>query len=278
MQEINKERLQILEKIKDSEKKGEWDLEMENDPPSIPLQPNKIDYLNKNPIKKLKCKIVTKKAHEFVESLIENKQIIIKEVIGLENLNEVKGGAFVTSNHFHPFENLALTKVIEDNDKQKRKVYRVIKEGNYTNPPKGFDMFFKFCNTLPLSSVYKTMKKFMKAIEVLSKKNLIIIYPEQYMWWNFKKPRPFKNGAFKFASKFDKPIIPCFITMENSENLDGDGLPVQAYTIHIGKAIYPNHDLSLPERVEDLKNKNFKFCKSTYEKFYKIPLKYTYEE
>ena len=87
-----------------------------------------------------------------------------------------------------------------------------------------------------------------------------------------------QNGVFKFSAKFDKPIIPCFITMEDTENLDGDGFPVQAYTIHFGKALYPNHDLSLPERTSDLKNRNFEFCKEVYEKTYGIPLKYTCDE
>ena len=278
MSEINKERQEILEKIKKLEKTGDWFHDVENDPPSLPLYPNKIDYLGRNPIKKLKSKIVTKKAYEFVDGLIAAKQIVIKDVIGGENISEVKGGAFVTCNHFHPFDNLALSKVIDRFDKNKHKVYRIIKEGNYTNPPKGFDMFFKYCNTLPLSSRLDTMKKFMSAVEILSKKSFITINPEGYMWWNFKKPRPFKDGAFKFAAKFDRPIIPCFITMEDTENFDGDGLPVQAYTVHVGKPLYPNKELSYAKRAEELKEKNFAFCKEVYEKTYGIPLKYTCDE
>lgn len=275
---INPERKAILNKIEECEKNGVWEVDPENDPPAIPLEANKIDYLSKNPFKKIMCKIVYKKAKKFVNELIDQKQIIIKEVIGAENLAKVKGGAFITSNHFHPFENLAISKIIEDSDANHRRIYRVIREGNYTNPPKGFDMFFKYCYTLPLSSKYETMKKFVKAVEVLSEKSFIMIYPEGHMWWNFKKPRPFKNGAFKFASKFDRPIIPCFITMEDSDVLDADGLPVQAYTIHIEKPIYPNIDLSMQERIEKLKNENFEICKNIYEKTYGIPLKYTCDE
>lgn len=278
MAEINKERLEIIEKIKKLEKAGDWFHDVENDPPSLPLFPKDIDYLSKSPIKKIKSKIVTKKAYQFVDGLIAAKQIIIKEVIGGENLANIEGGAFITCNHFHPFDNLALSKVIDKFDTKKHKVYRVIKEGNYTNPPKGFDMFFKFCNTLPLSSRLDTMKKFMDAIEILSKKSFITINPEGHMWWNFKKPRPFKIGAFKFAAKFNKPIIPCFITMEDSDVLDGDGLPVQAYTVHIGKPLYPDMTISTAECAEDLKNKNFAFCKGVYETTYGIPLKYTCDD
>ncbi len=120
------------------------------------------------------------------------------------------------------------------------------------------------------------MKKFFEALDVITKKNnYILIYPEQYMWWNYKKPRPFKNGAFKFAVKYDRPIIPCFITMEDSKtNIDADGLPVQEYTIHIMKPIYPNKTLGYTEAVQELKNKNFEMCKQVYEATYKIDLKY----
>ena len=27
----------------------------------------------------------------------------------------------------------------------------------------------------------------------------VLVYPEQSMWWNYRKPRPLKSGAFKFA-------------------------------------------------------------------------------
>ena len=64
----------------------------------------------------------------------------------------------------------------------------------------------------------------MEAIDVLvKKKSYILIYPEQYMWWNYKKPRPFKDGAFRFACKHNCPVVPCFITIEDSKEFkDGD--------------------------------------------------------
>ena len=44
------------------------------------------------------------------------------------------------------------------------------------------------------------------------------------MWWNYKKPRPFKPGAFKFAVTAEVPIIPFFITMEDTDKIGEDGL------------------------------------------------------
>ena len=37
------------------------------------------------------------------------------------------------------------------------------------------------------------------------------------MWNNYRKPRPTKTGAYRLAVNNDVPIIPVFITMEDSE-------------------------------------------------------------
>ena len=273
---ISQERQEILNRIAEYELKGDFDHDVENDPPSRPLEAKEIDYLRKKWRNKIARFFVSRVAEKAMDGLIKQNQIIIKDVVGAENLKGIEGTAFITSNHFHPFENIALYKVFQKYA-PKKDFYRVIREGNYTAPPKGFDKFFKYCNTLPLSSNPNTMKKFLKALEVLTKKNkYILIYPEQYMWWNYRKPRPFKDGAFRFACKHDRPIIPCFITMEDSkEHFDGDGLPVQEYTVHIMKPLYKDETLPFKEAVQKMKNQNFEMCKECYEKAYGIPLEYT---
>ena len=71
------------------------------------------------------------------------------------------------------------------------------------------------------------------------------------------------------------PIIPIFITMEDSKIIGEDGFPIQEYTINIEKPIYPNLELSQKENVEMMKTKNFEICKKIYEDFYEKPLEYT---
>lgn len=273
---VSKERQEILDRIVQLEKEGNFDTDLEKDPESKQLLPDDIDYLRKKWRNKITRFFVCRGAEKAINQLIDNHQIIIKEVKGAENLKEVKGSAFITSNHFHMFENIAIYKVFQQYA-NKHTFYRIIREGNYTAPPKGFDMFFKHCNTLPLSSHPGTMKKFLQAISVLVKKNnYILIYPEQYMWWNYKKPRPFKDGAFRFACTHNRPIIPCFITMEDSKEFyDGDGLPVQEYTIHIGKALYKDETLPLKQAITKIKNENFEFCKNIYESTYNTKLVYS---
>lgn len=272
--EKSSERLEILKKIEKYERLGKWNENVENDPESKELLPNKVDYLNK----KLSSKIATMVANimgtNFFEKMLKNGQMIIKEVRGIENYLAVDGGAIITCNHFNACDNYAVYKVIKPYLKGK-KLYKVIREGNYTNYPGAIGFFFRHCNTLPLSSNRKTMEKFMTAMNtLLNRGEKILIYPEQAMWWNYKKPRPFKRGAFRFSVTNNKPIIPMFITMEDSENVDGNGFPVQAYTVNIFPAIYPKTDYSKNENIEYLMNENFKVCKECYEEFYHEKLTY----
>jgi 1-acyl-sn-glycerol-3-phosphate acyltransferase len=154
-------------------------------------------------------------------------------------------------------------------------LYKVIREGNYTNPPKPFGLFMRHCNTLPLSGQVATMKKFMQAFRtLLGRGETILIYPEQGMWWNYRKPKPMQDGAFSLAVLNKAPIVPIFITMEDTDALDGDGFPVQAYTVHILPAIYPDPSLSRGEAIRRMNALNYEAWVRTYEAFYGIPLVY----
>ena len=120
------------------------------------------------------------------------------------------------------------------------------------------------------------MVEFVKAVDtILQRGDYILIYPEQSLWWNYKKPKPLKNGAFKLASRNNVPVLPIFITMEDSDFLGEDGFPVQEYIINIKPPIYPDENLSQKENVEIMKDKNFEIWKKVYEEFYEIPLEYT---
>ena len=213
----------------------------------------------------------------FINKLIRENKLIIKEVRGIENLKDVESGAMITCNHFNPFDSLAIEKVCIDSGILKNKrLYKVIREGNYTNFPGLYGFFFRNCDTLPLSSNTKTMIKFLNAVDTILKKgDFILIYPEQSMWWNYRKPKPLKNGAFKLAARSNVPVIPIFITMDDSDKIGDDGFQIQEYTINIEKPIYPDENLSEKENVENMKNKNYEVWKNIYEEFYNIPLEYT---
>ena len=134
------------------------------------------------------------------------------------------------------------------------------------------------CNTLPLSSNRKTLAKFTQAVgKHLKDGNFVLVYPEQGMWWNYRKPRPLKSGAFMFASKNGGPVLPCFITMKDSDILGDDGFYVQEYTIHIGEPIYADKSLPYRESIKDMLDRNYNLWKEIYEREYNMPLIYETE-
>lgn len=272
-----KDRLKVLEKIATLEKEGKFDVDVEDDPPTIVLKPENVDYLNKKSMSKVKTIVANKIGERFLNDLVKDKKLIIKEIRGLENMQKVDSGAMVTCNHFNPFDCFAIEKTFRISGQEKnRKLHKVIREGNYTNFPGLYGFFFRNCNTLPLSSNKRTMVEFMKAVEkLLEKGDFILIYPEQSMWWNYRKPKPLKHGAFKLAARSMVPVIPIFITMQDSDIIGEDGFPVQEYIINIEEPIYPDANLSERDNTENMLNKNYEVWKKTYEEFYKIPLEYT---
>ena len=95
------------------------------------------------------------------------------------------------------------------------------------------------------------------------------------MWWNYRKPRPMQDGAFSLAVSNNVPVVPIFITMQDSDVLDGDGFFVQEYTLHILPAIYPDKNLSRKECRERMREENYSAWVKTYEEFYGTPLVYS---
>ena len=279
--EIQKDpgRLAIIEKIKQFEREERWAQDVEDDPPTIPLRPEMVDYLNEKISSRFWMKFANILARNFINSLLRKKIMILKEVKGLENYVEMKRkGAIITCNHFNAMDNFAVYKAIEKHVYH-RELVKVCREGNYTNFPGFYGFLFKHCNTLPLSSVASTMKNFMHAVKTyLAQGRQILIYPEQAMWWNYRKPRPLTSGAFKMAAENNVPVIPFFITMQDSDIVDSDGFFVQKYTVNILKPIFPKEELSVRQNAEFMKNENYSVWKKVYEEFYGIPLVYSEEE
>ena len=249
------ERMQALEKMG-----GEYFyIDVNNDPPTKPLK--NVDYLKQNPIHKLQAAVANTIAHSYRKKL---KKQLNMQFVGKENLQNVDTGAIITSNHFSTADSVPIywiTKAM----KPKRKMWTLVREGNWNI--KGLSGFFlKHCNTLPLSENYKNMTKLNKSVEkLLKKKNVILIYPEQAMWPNYKKPRPQKIGAFHYACKNNVPVIPCFTTINDAGE----------YTTYIMKPIYPDKQLSTKLAATKMRDENYKLCCDKYQEIYGKKLKYS---
>lgn len=264
---LSPERQAILDRIHRLEREGgeSFYVDVEPDPPGHPLAPEEVDYLNKK---------FSSKFHTFVAKRMASvAQIIFRrdlrmKVVGAENLKGLTGGAILTSNHFSIFENLAV-KEVADRVPGRHRFYRVIKGNNYFIPGI-IGYLLKHCNTLPISTNLKTTRLFNQALEsILQNDGLVLIYPEQAMWWNYRKSRPFKPGAFFYAAKYNVPVIPIFVTMEDQPGrFDSHGYPKQAYTIHIMPPIFPDPSKSLRENEQAMMSLNQSLCSNKYREIY----------
>ena len=273
---ISPERLAILKRIEEYERNGWFDRDVEDDPESPELLPEKVDYLCRKLSSKISRKIANIVGDKYFLGLIKKDILVIDGVTGGENLSALKNGAVVTCNHFSPFDNYIVFHCIRKYLPRKY-LYKVIREGNYTNFPGLYGFLFRHCNTLPLSRNRRTMMNFMSATNTLLKRGeSILIYPEQAMWWNYRKPRPFKIGGFKMAYKAGVPVVPTFITMEHDKNrVDESGYPVQRHTLHIMPAIYPDTTLGEKAGAEKMMQDAYTMYKAKYEEVYGEPLVYT---
>lgn len=272
----NADRQKILEKIDRYEYEGRFDEDVEEDPPGRMLMPDEVDYTQKKFSTRFWAKFSYVIARGYLSSILRKKQLIIKEIVGSENLANLQSGAVITCNHFHAMDSFAMQMAYMSAHQKDKKLFRVIREGNYTSFPGFFGFLMRHFYTLPLSSNLQTQKEFVRAVDsLLQEGNFVLVYPEQSMWWNYRKPKPLKEGAFYFAAKNNLPVVPCFITMEDSDVMGEDGFPVQAYTIHIGEPILPDSAKSVRVNTRDMLNRNYELWKEIYEETYRIPLAYT---
>ncbi|MBQ8399305.1 MAG: 1-acyl-sn-glycerol-3-phosphate acyltransferase, partial [Clostridia bacterium] len=183
------DRVAILEKIAEYERAGRFDEDVEEDPPSKELKPEDIDYYREGVVAKAKAQAAYAAARTFVYKLIDDKKLIVKDIKGLEHFKNLQSGAIITCNHFNAFDSFAIQMAYEAADQKERTFYRIIREGNYTSFPGFYGMLMRNCYTLPLSSNHKTLRKFNEATTTLLQRgNFVLVYPEQSMWWNYRKP------------------------------------------------------------------------------------------
>ncbi len=229
-----------------------------------------LRFDNKRTSKAAKLKsFAARKLAERITASVNKKTAII----GLENALSVTGGAIVTSNHYAPTDSTPIRMMAKICGKGK-KLHIIVQESNiFMGGLFGFLM--KNCNTHPVSKNPEyTVKNLKPCIEgILKEDSFLLIYPEQEMWHNYRKPRDSRDGAYYWAAYYSVPVIPTFTvmkTLDGKRNSDGF-LPIK-HILHIGKPIYPNPNLSLHENRDLMQKLDGEFKKSVYEKAYGIKL------
>ena len=274
----SEERLKVIENIKINVANNELNKKVEiNDPVVDKKELDKalmnFDITKNNIASRYKRKMARKIANNYTKLFNYDTKII-----GLENLQEVKTGAIITSNHFSPKDSTVIMYAM--NKIGKREHMDIVIEEENTMMTGQFGFLMNNCGTIPLSKSKLYMeKKFMPAVETLLKnKDFILIYPEEQMWYNYRKPRPLKPGAYHLAAKFNVPVIPCFTEIRTRKDYDEDGFKKLKFILHIMKPIYPDPEKTLKQNKEEMQKKDYEAKINAYEDAYGKKLDYTFEQ
>lgn len=131
---------------------------------------------------------------------------------------------------------------------------------------------------LPLPKTLKGTRVFNDMIDYVTARGAAIhFYAEKSMWVGYTKPRPFKDGAFIYADKFDIPVVPMFYCFKKPRGLRRL-LHLPKAVIKIGKPIYADKSLAPRERMADLCRRAEAATAELYEQFYGHAPQYLYEQ
>lgn len=198
------------------------------------------------------------------------------EIHGLENLQGVTGGAIVTSNHFNPLDNTVVRKTMRAAGR--KRLFIVSRD---TNLEMGglIGYLMTYYDTIPISDDKEYAGRvFPQLVEqVLAKRQFLLIYPEQEMWFNYRKPRPVKRGAYYYAAKFGVPVVSCFVEIRDLPLVDNAEFDQTRYVMHVLPTIYPSPHLSVRENSRHMMAADYQQKKAAYEAAYGKPLTYQAE-
>ncbi|MBR6902824.1 MAG: 1-acyl-sn-glycerol-3-phosphate acyltransferase [Clostridia bacterium] len=271
-------RLQVIKNIKTSAESGEFHNKVEVSDPLLTAEQSKAitDAFIENRHNmgfKIKSKIASNMAD--VAMRVINKDT---KIIGLEKIPKNLGGVIITSNHFSPLENTIVRLL---NRKMGRKKLNIIcQDSNFAmSGPIGFLM--NYANTIPINAQPRYLARdFLSVLKekLVINKESVLLYPEQEMWFNYRKPRPPKGGAYFYAAKLNVPIISCFVEMIDTGVPDGKigKFNKVRYVLHVLDVLYPDSNLSTKENTEKLAASDYKLKKECYESVYGKKLSYTF--
>ncbi len=197
--------------------------------------------------------------------------------VGLEKIPAELGGVIITSNHFSQLENLFIRRMVS---KMGRKRLGIVCQVSNLAMDGIVGFLMNYADTIPVSadSHYLARDFFPILRERLcEKKDAVLIYPEQEMWFHYRKPRPPRSGAYFYAAKLKTPILSLFVEMQEEDADDTDEFKKLSYTVHILGVLTPDEEKSVRENTELLARQDYELKKACYESVYGKKLTYDFD-
>jgi len=200
-------------------------------------------------------------------------------VEGVEKLSDVGPSCIITANHFNPLDNLCIKKACKI-ALSGAEPYIVIQASNLAADGVIGELF-NYLDHIPVAkSVSYIREEFLEQMrEVLVNiKRPVLIYPEEEMWFNYRKPRPNKRGTFHFAAELNVPVVPCFVEILDTTRPDNEEFYESEYVVHILEPIYPDSELSVRQNSIAMAAADYEQKVKAYEKAYGEKLDYKFSD
>lgn len=269
-------REQAIENIRRAVAEGRFNDKTEPfDPQWTPeaLKTDILDYVSK--LDSVGFRLKNAAARAIVDHWIRRYSDGVNEIRGMDKLASVQGPAFVTSNHFNPFDN-GIHRTLARQTGHGRLV--AISQGtNFVMP--GLNGFvLRNIDVIPLIGELSYMNGPFRDLmhKHLDANRFILIYPEQELWFNYRKPRPGKRGAFLFAAQFGVPVIPTFVQMQDLPQMQTSDFRQVKLVLHVLDPIFPDPSKSERENSFAMCNADFAAKRACYEACYGKPLTYDF--
>lgn len=198
-------------------------------------------------------------------------------IVGIEKIPKDIGGMIITSNHFSPLENTVIRHLAEKLGR--RRLAIISQTTNFAmKGPVGFLM--NYADTVPINTDTRYLVRSLPALmdeRIRKKGDAMLIYPEQEMWFNYRKPRPPMEGAYYFAARLGVPIVSCFVEMVDLEEDDTPEFKRVRYVLHVLDVLYPDPSVNVRENTSLLAKRDYKLKRECYERAYGRTLTYDFD-
>ena len=172
------------------------------------------------------------------------------KIYGRENFKkhkkEFKNGAITISNHVFMWDFLCVEKAVRPN-----LMYFPAWKTNLEGPN---GPLIRWAGGIPIPTESKrSMVKFKQAIEeVVESGKWLHFFPEGSMWFFYPDIRPLKKAVFKYAVRYDKPVIPITMSFRERKGFLKLFGKKPCVDLHIGEPLYADKTLPRGEAEEKL--------------------------
>ena len=191
------DRRAVIENIRTCAENGDFHSKVELGDPVLSAEQNRNitdAYLENRKRLTFKLKTAIAVTMAQIATRMINKNT---EIVGLEKIPQNLGGVLITSNHFSPVENTVIRHLT--NTLGRRRLNIISQTTNFAmRGAIGFLM--NYADTIPISTEPRYLARdFLSVLKekLVLRKEAVLLYPEQEMWFNYCKPRNKNDCKFK---------------------------------------------------------------------------------